>query len=63
MSNSYNVQTTAYMDVYGNTLWTEPMSAKRLWKVGQTFIEDYIQYRIVRMAVSGNTQVVNIEVV
>ena len=51
------------MDVYGNILWSEPMVFKRLWIVGQTFIENYIKYKIVRVAITGTVQIANVEIV
>ena len=62
MITKYKVGTTQYMDIYGNMLWSEPMTFKRLWLVGQTFIENYIKYKVVRVAVSGKVQIVNVEV-
>ena len=59
----YKVESTQYTDVYGNILWAEPMMFNRLWKVNQTFIYDFIEYRVVRVAVVDKTQVVNVEVV
>lgn len=59
----YKVETILFTDVYGNTLWTEPMRFKRMWKVGQTFIENFIKYKVVRVAVVDKTQIVNVEIV
>lgn len=60
-TTNYDVKITQYSDVYGNTLWTEPMMFIRLWKVNQTFIYDFIEYRVVRVAVIDKTQIVNVE--
>lgn len=59
----YKVETTQYMDAYGNILWSEPMVFKRLWLVGQTFIENYIKYKVIRVAIAGKFQFVNVEIV
>ena len=63
VTSHYKVKTTRYLDIYGNILWSEPMVFKRLWMVGQTFIENYIQYKVIRVAITGTLQIVNVEVV
>lgn len=63
VTSHYKVETTRYLDIYENVLWSEPMVFKRLWMIGQTFIENYIKYKIVRVAISGKFQIVNVEIV
>lgn len=59
----YKVETTQYMDTYGNILWSEPIVFKRLWLVGQTFIQDFVKYKVIRVAIAGELQIVNVEIV
>lgn len=50
-----------YRNVVGTLLWTEPMIYKRLWKVGQDFVENHITYLVKRVSLADGIQHVNIE--
>ncbi len=55
-----NIKEIHYRDIEGSLLWTEPMVYKRLWSVGQDFIEDHKEYLVKRVSLAGGIQHVNI---
>jgi hypothetical protein len=57
----YNVTHTHYRDIYGNLLWHEPMTFKRLHAVGEEIVEDFKLYIVRRVAVATTVQHVNLE--
>jgi hypothetical protein len=57
---SYNIKEIHYRNIYGKLLWKEPMIFRRLYAVGQDFIENYKKFIVVRVAVADDVQHVNI---
>ncbi len=58
--SGYKIDRVEFRDIQGVFLWEEPMVFKRLYSVGQTFIEDFATYRVKRVAVMGPVQIVNV---
>jgi len=51
----YKITGADYRNVFGNLLWQErPYSFKRLYGINHTFIYDYIEYRVHRVAIGGD---------
>ena len=50
-----------YRSAVGALLWTEPMIYKRLWAVGQDFVENRIIYLVKRVSLADGIQHVNVE--
>lgn len=57
----YKITEIHYRDIYGNLLWKEKMIFSHLHAVGETIVENYILYRVRRVAVADDIQHVNIE--
>lgn len=59
--DKYNVRVIHYRDMYGEFLWKEPMIFKRLFAVGNSLVEDSVEYIVKRVAIADDIQHVNIE--
>lgn len=59
--DKYNVTRIHYRDLYGKLLWKSDMVFKKLYGIGDIFIDNYIAYEVIRIAVVNNIQHVNIE--
>jgi hypothetical protein len=60
MTVGYNITKIRYTDRYGALLWEEPMALSRLYAVGQDLTHEYVRYIVLRVAVDGETEVVNL---
>ena len=59
----YHITEIQYLTMTGDLLWVgEPISDFYLYEIGVTFIrnETQIQYRVERMAIKNNSQIVNV---
>lgn len=58
----YNIKRVRYTDVYGALLWEDTMVMSRLDAVGEDMIREYVRYTVIRVAVDGDAEIVNLEV-
>jgi len=56
----YHVKQIDYRNIYGNLLWSTPMIFKRLHAVDEEIVNNYIHYKVERVAIAENIQHVNI---
>lgn len=60
----YNITHTDFRDIYGKFLWSEPLKEEsRLYRLGETFPEADVTYRVERMALVENVQHVNVQLI
>jgi len=60
----YDITTTNFRDLYGRFLWAEPLDSEfRLFRVGETVPGDNGDYLVERVALSENTQHVNVSLI
>ena len=60
----YDITNNRFSDIYGRLLWIEPFDNEyRLYRVGETVLRDYVSYLVERVALSENTQHVNVSVI
>jgi hypothetical protein len=60
--NEIIVTDNKYFDhITHNALWSEPMTLQRLWKVGDTFVRDYVHYDVKNVSVEYGIQNVYVE--
>lgn len=57
---TFNVMQSSYYDMDGNMLWTEPMTYGRLDGVGDVLVHDRVEYKVMKAAVAGCVQIVNL---
>lgn len=61
LKTGYEVKKTMFTDIHGKKLWEEHGSFSKLYAVGQTLIANNITFRVKRVAILNNLQIVNVE--
>lgn len=56
-----NIKQIDYRDEKRKLLWSEPMIYRRLFGVGQIIIENYLRYKVKRVAIVDGIQHLNLE--
>ena len=60
----YDITHNRFSDIYGRLLWVEPFDNEYcLYRVGETVPHDYVSYMVERVALSENTQHVNVSAI
>ena len=57
----YHVKKTVYTDIYGDVIFEEStMIFRRLHAIDETFTENFVRYKVRRVALYNDMQIVNV---